>query len=302
LVAFLTAVVATACTVTTESTSSGEDTYGVSRVTERTAKAFEALRSIVTQPMILAAAESNAAVRCLRNMGFDSPPPDTPLGSTANIPVFIEESTARYMGYGEHISPRNPADQPAIERYEDSLPPDQKVVFGKILDDWDGAEPDQFVTPNGWVIKAAREGCVAKARSETYGSIRNWLLLHGLPQDLNLTASDAYDDLRVRAALDVYASCMKDKDYHLSYPDEARQLAQEHAESSIRGDEAVRREPSPDEIAIAIADAQCQRASAIRDIYMHAFEEGAASWLSANADLVREAAGILNDAVDRARH
>jgi hypothetical protein len=88
-----------------------------------------------------------------------------------------------------------------------------------------------------------------------YGSVDNWLLAFYLPQDLNLVAADSYLYPRVTAASARYHGCMAGAGYRAQTPRDAVELARDSADTADR--------VPAGELALATADAGCQRRSGV---------------------------------------
>jgi len=127
-----------------------------------------------------------------------------------------------------------------------------------------------------------------------YGSVDNWLLAFYLPQDLNLVAADSYLDPRVTAASARYHGCMAEAGYRAQTPRDAVELARDSADTADR--------VPAGELALATADAGCQRRSGVVETWYAEFERRAGPWLDRDPALVIRAAEVVHEATLRARN
>jgi hypothetical protein len=262
-----------------------------------TPAALAALRTIAVQPIELGMAEAHAIQRCLRSKGFDAPLPSPVVGSIATLPLPAEEQQAARHGYGDAITRGTDPTEDPLDRYARTLPAIQRNRFDRVIDDLT-APRVQFITPDGWAVGAATLGCAAKARAAVYGSVENWLIAYYLPQDLNDDAANVYTHPPVNAAAVTYHQCMTERGYSFRYPQDAFQHAQR---TSVKITVDLTVQPSPQEIHIATADAQCQKASGLLRIIQLALERDTREWIVQNQSLVLRAAIIVEQARDNAR-
>jgi len=246
------------------------------------------LHTIVEQPRSLGRAEAYALRSCLQQKGFDPPLTTMATGSTANLPVFLDEPAAGREGYGAAMAEARQLGRDDLGRYAERLPPARRAAFDATLDD-DSGPKAELTTPNGWVVRAGTTGCMATARSAVYGSVENWLLAYALPQDLNTTAADVYLEPPVASALQSYQGCMSEQGQPAAFPQEAFAAARAAAGRSAQ---AVRSA----EVRIATADARCQTRSDLERVVRAAFDRLAAPWLARNADLVVRTASVVKAA------
>lgn len=285
LAMLLTAVTVTAC-------AEPADNYPTP-----TPATLAALHTIAVQPIELGVAEAHAIQRCLGSKKFDAPLPSPVVGSVANLPLPTEEQQAARHGYGHAITRgTDPAEDP-LDRYVRALSPVQRDRFDRVIDDIT-APRVRFTTPGGWAVSAATLGCAAEARAAVYGSVENWLIAYYLPQDLNDDAANVYTHPSVSAAAITYHQCMTKRGYPFHYPQHAFQHAQQ-ASVEITVDLAT--QPSPQEIRIATADAECQKASGLLRTIQLVLERNAREWIVQNQSLVLRAAIIVEQARDNAQ-
>jgi hypothetical protein len=245
-----------------------------------------AFREIAAQPADLGLAVAHATQRCLRAKGFDAPLPAAFSGSVANLPVRVDEQTARTVGYGSTLLRGIDEVQSPLDRYAAALPSARRTEFDQVLDD-DRAPRARMTTPRGWVVSASRGGCAAEGRAAVFGSVDNWLAAFYLPQDLNLVASDVQSDPRVREAAGTFQTCMAAKGYAIASPHDAMAAAQGWSKGK-----AVRGAPRA-EIQLATADAECQRRSGVVDVCLTALTHAAMDWIKANEQVVVETAEAI---------
>lgn len=251
-----------------------------------------AFRQMAVQPRELGRAEALAVQNCLRGQGYDAPLPRATYGSVANLPLALDD-TAAHDGYADALDRTPPGGDPdVLHAYQTTLPVAEQTVFAQRLND-EQAPQTAFTTPNGWHLTASESGCVAEARTAVYGSVQASLLLLYLPQDLNATATAVGSEESVAAANDRYRTCMTGRGHPVSFPQEAVALAQQAVRPGVA-------EPSPQELAIAVADAECQRSSAIVPVILDSLERIAAPWIAANAELVESAGAVVTASLPRA--
>lgn len=251
-----------------------------------------AFRQMAVQPRELGRAEALAVRNCMRHHGYDVPLPRATSGSVGNLPLALGAAAA-LNGYAEALDRSTPGGDPdALHGYQSTLPAAEQAVFARRLDD-PAAPRAAFTTPNGWHVTASEGGCAAEARTAVYGSVETWLLLFYLPQDLNNAAANTYSDKFVIVANGRYRSCMTDRGRQVSFPQEAVALAQHAVHPGVA-------EPSPEELVIATADAECQRSSAVVAVTLDSLERIAAPWIAVNAELVERAGAVVAGSLPRA--
>ncbi len=251
-----------------------------------------AFRQMAIQPRELGRAEALAVRNCMRRHGYDVPLPRATSGSVGNLPLPLDDAAAQ-DGYAEALDRSTPGGDPdALHGYQSTLPVAEQAVFARRLDD-PAAPRAAFTTPNGWRVRASEGGCVAEARTAVYGSVKAWLLLFYLPQDLNAAGAHTSFDQSVMAANGRYRSCMTGRGHPVSFPQEAVALAQHTVHPGVA-------EPSLEELVIATADAECQQSSAIVAVTLDSLERIAAQWITANAELVEHAGTIVTGSLPRA--
>jgi len=267
----------------------------------------ESFRLLMYQPPDLELAEHRLIQRCMREQGFQYPAkvpePGDSTGSLLEIPPRLTADKARTEGYGERIT-RGTGAGPAtadtadrvnpLERYLDSLSPDDQARFRRALDDPDSAKVDVRL-PGGARMGASSRGCRAQARLQTYGSVQNYLTIRYLPQAAQSQVGKVESDRELQQALQRYVRCLSDRGYHADSPTAAAALAEGYYGT---GDTPAARQQ---EIALAVHDATCQEQSRFYDEYQAAVNRVAAKWISENEAAVLAAAGVQRAALDNAK-
>lgn len=233
------------------------------------------LRTIAVQPAELGLAEAAVLRDCLRGKGFDPPDPRPFIGGVMNVPRPVPEG-----GYDRWV------DQDPTDAYRSTLPPDRQQEFDRAVVDVTGPEAE-VVTPSGRAVQAPERGCVADARRAVYGSVRAWLTLVYVPQELNATAAELYHRGPVAEAITRYRACMNELGQPIEYPQDSMGLAE--------------RLPKQDRSRLAAADQACQERTQVVEHYLDALVSESGEWAEANADVLVDAAATTRDSVQRAR-
>lgn len=231
------------------------------------------VRTVAVQPSELGLAEAAALQLCLRGKGFDPPPPRPFVGGVANVPRPVPDG-----GYDRWVDP-DPTDA-----YRETLPPDRQQVFDRAMNDATGPQAE-VTMPSGRAMQAPERGCVADARRAVHGSVRNWLTLAYLPQELNATAADLHEHLAETDAR--YRSCMHDRGQRVEFPQDPITLAE--------------RLPKAERAVLADADRACQRQTQVVERYLDALGGESRQWAQANADVLTAAANTTRESLARAR-
>lgn len=250
------------------------------------------LSRLLNPPSILARAEQLDVARCLNSR-------DMPYGSRVHAPDGHSRLTlvgrplsverARRVGYGSVPLPRR-------EGSGSGVSVSMSVQTLRALEPAT-ARQVRVLLPGHYVARAARRGCLARARRRIYGSVRNFLLLWYGPQVIRLRLLDelnrALGEPEVQRAGQVYAACMDAAGYRTASP----RSTWLRARKKYGADRGVTRA----ERRMAVWDARCQRRSAIYDTISARLIELGWPFLRRNEAFIGSLLHILGRAVSRAR-
>ncbi|WP_327638056.1 hypothetical protein OHB24_06670 [Kribbella sp. NBC_00482] len=239
----------------------------------------------------LADAEAEMTRRCMEREGFQvfltkapAGPPDLPYGNDD-----LQFARRSGLGLATVDTGKLRATDPNT-RYVASLPADRQQAYGRALN----GDPNQAMSaqlPDGSTDNMSRVGCTAWAQSELYGDGERWFrvsaIVNYLPAEY-LPKIDA--DRRFRTALAGWTACMRRAGHPVAGPGQLR-----------AGFPAYRTVPSAKEIAAAIAEATCSRASQLIAIGKRLEREHQATVYHAHRDLVLEYQTLSVAALARAR-
>jgi hypothetical protein len=208
--------------------------------------------------------EEKLVARCMGNKGFRysaTPIPTSELRE-ASTPRWYgndDEVVARQQGYGVSSGRRATAlgvadrAQDPNARLVQRLPPaDQQryteALFGRVQD------YQQVALPNGKRMSVSVSGCVADARRQLYGDVREYLRLTHVVTNLG---AEVYRlvvaDSRYLHALDAWRGCMRQRGYGYDSPGAAVEAIGALAGASAASRAAAR----GTEVRVAVADARC---------------------------------------------
>lgn len=225
-----------------------------SRLEERDSAARE-LVALLDRPPQITMAQKVIAAECMKRKGYRYPLPKleprrAPLTMVGRP---LSESNARAEGYGFGVGSSSPE-----QRFLSGLPTHLRRSARRALDP--GGPPTARVALGSFEVSASRRGCVAEGRRAVYGSVRNFLRVWYEPQVIYRRLQRFYDNAihgaDVYSAVVAYAECMRAAGFDISDPGEAWQTA--YSLFARRGSEHSKREKT-----MAIADAKCQRSSAV---------------------------------------
>lgn len=216
--------------------------------------------------MILAERAGNVLIaRCMEEKGFEFHGPTiTDVGGVEHgltVGSLTPES-AQEDGYGAYLpssmgpDPTDPLLEAGREYYE-SLSPDDQQRYTEVL--MGRGDEDSVVLESGIGINMG--GCLGQSRRELLGD--RVLEVYEVFNTVQFLRVDVSEDPAVREAERAWRSCVQASGYRFERPAEA--VA---AGVVMRGD-AI--EPSPEEIALAVADAECRVESGIVQAAEEAF-------------------------------
>ncbi len=196
----------------------------------------------------LASAEAVATEACFRRHGRTVRLPRGSVMHHIAGRLWPDEGYRRRWGYGftdyddlgDNLNPSSEAERLRVDR----------IAFGGDFDDM-----EWVMTPLGR-SGVARHGCLADARRQIYGTLRDYLRAGAMAEDYAAEASAAM--LQNRRYLQTEAAwvrCMADVGLHYQRPSEIlKRFEAEHRRARGRPTR-----PSTREVATALADARCQR-------------------------------------------
>ncbi|TCC37171.1 hypothetical protein [Kribbella sindirgiensis] len=261
------------------------------------AAAPERTSSVVPRPLTtgeraeLEEAEAELTRRCMEREGFQlyltKPPAGPPALPYGNDDVRFARRSGLGLATVDSVKLR--AADPNI-RYVESLPADRQAAYGRALN----GDPKQAMSaqlPDGSTDNMSRVGCTASAQAELYGDGERWFqvsaIVNYLPAEY-LPKIDA--DRRFRTALANWTACMRRAGHPVSSPAQLR-----------TGFPAFRAAPSAKEVAAAIDEATCSKATQLTATGKRIEREHQARVYRAHRDAVLEYQTLSVAALDRAR-
>jgi hypothetical protein len=259
-----------------------------------------AINLLFSRPAVVPAATARLAVRCLVEHAVV--PAD---GSTEQIEQAIrkgEESTAPTTLAGI-VSPLTP-EAAAEHGYRRVVAPHGGIEAEPGLPDAvqaavspPGAAYTYVEVPDIIRVGAPATGCLAQVRTALFGSVESWLLVDQFAvAGIRRFAVAAMKSPEVTEAAAAYERCMAERGYASKNPaDTARQARLRWIESATAG------EPTADEIAMARADADCQRRSGVHAVLDDTVLRLAATWIRQHESTILELADTYTAAIERAQ-
>lgn len=258
------------------------------------------LRQLVDRPAVLDDAENRLIARCVNQAGMTYPQVPLPRDDRPMIGLLrgaapLRAETVREQGYPDRwmTDARIPEKGP-VETHADSLPADAKERFHHLLRG-EGGDNVRVVLPGNFEVAAPSSGCVGGARRRLYGSVENYLTVYYLPELVQRRAVAADEDPDVRVAYAAFAQCMATEGYHTATPAAAVDLARTYYPDGRRQGAGAQ------EKKLALADAQCQATTRLRERRAAAVDRLARRWLAGNAAAVSKAYGLLQVALVEAK-
>ncbi|MDR6865783.1 hypothetical protein J2Y69_000365 [Microbacterium resistens] len=245
-------------------------------VSEETLRAASTLTDF---PPEIEIAESISIHDCIRRAGIDMPF-DSRAGSSPSLTfglsnIFTTADEAKRLGYTSTISDGGEV----IQEWEDNLTGTEREKYYLALLGPDGGEKAEVQLGNGTVISTSREGCIAEAQTEIYGSVDAALSFLALVNEyLSAAGEGASDrDARLKALIPDFEECMKQQGYKVDGLG-----VQDTAEQMFGGYRAPGDPPGQAEQQLALADFECQQDIGLRDAVAESFAHTASDWLRAN--------------------
>ena len=258
------------------------------------------VRGFVAEISVLNAQMDKAVAACMASKGF----PFFAESAGAHFDTLIRNLSIRFglslrdakgNGYGpERVSSRS-----AEERYFQGLSRHEQDAYALAhLGTEDDLVP--YSSRSGARSSYPVGGCIRPAAQQVFGGTGRYVMAMGLFDDLQYlnaaVLARANEDETVRKALNDWSDCMAVEGYSFETPGDARDKALETSASTTRNGSVV---PRPKEIAIAIADARCQAAVFLSEIFVRAAVEvqrpliAKNSWLFVEWDeLLRQVASV----------
>ncbi|MBW3084478.1 hypothetical protein KEM60_00666 [Austwickia sp. TVS 96-490-7B] len=252
-----------------------------------------ALLSISTIPSELAQAEQRVTADCLRDHGFSAVESfEVPGGDSANLAGIVglrDVEVARTEGYAEiavrhDAAPATTGESPTDSAYETAF----------------AGRPGHDVTielSGGTTIGAADEGCLAEGRKKIYGSVKTYLWITNISQDIRTAVGDIRTSPRMMAANVSYLTCMTHKGVSTTGLSNTLDIAREKFASS----RAAHEPPGAEEISMAIADAECQQSAELAKVANEAIVHQGAQWIQDHEKQILDIAAARKEALARAK-
>lgn len=201
----------------------------------------------------LYAAEDVLLAECMRRRGFSYEPQRLDPGPQRwNLPYVVDDvQWARSRGLGLTDPAQVSAARRANpnERYLQSLPDDQRQAYSTSMF---GAAPLGMAVrvPTGVTVTQNPSSCRSKAQDELYGDVRVWFPARAVVENLPARyLPQVHDDPRFIAAQRAWSACVREVGYDVTSPAELRAAIDPPAEDQL--------DPSPGEVAAAVAEATC---------------------------------------------
>jgi hypothetical protein len=224
---------------------------------------------------------------------------DSTSGTGAQSSLDLEERRRDGFGLfrahsGDTAAPKREIS--AAEQYVRRLSPERRAAYSRAM--MGAGDARQTIgLPGGSTVSFPADGCLADARGRLFGDVLTWARVANVPETLdNRIAEQIGTDPAYVEALKAWRTCMRDRGYEYEEPvDSYRDLKERYQKEG--SSQRLRAE----EVAVAVADAECaQRAripSAVREaklrgmralpqVEQEALRELTESWLSAVAAAV----------------
>lgn len=263
-------------------------------VASETVRAASALTEF---PPEIGIAQAILVQDCVKRAGFDMPF-DSSAAQTSPLSfglsnIFTSPDEARRLGYASTIIDGGDV----LSEWEDALTAtDREKYFRALLGPQEAAQVEIELS-NGMVIATSKEGCIAEAQAELYGSVEAQLAFNGLVNEYLSAASDTGNDRDARLAPLVpdFRRCMQEQGYDVENLG-VQMLADElFGKYRAPGDA-----PGKAEQELAVADFQCQEQIDLRGVVAESFAQGAAEWINANEGKLLAMQEELTSVKDRA--
>lgn len=259
-----------------------------------------AITLLLSRSPVVAAATARLAVLCLATRGVTSSEGErtaveqalrrseesTAPTTLAGIVSPLSAAEAAERGYRGVVAPHGSTQQDAglSDRVQAALSPP-------------GAAYTYVEVPDVIRVGAPATGCLAEARTQLFGSVESWLLVDQfVAAGIRRFAVTAMRSPAVVEAAGRYERCMAERGYATKNPaDTARQARLRWVEPDPAG------APTAEELAMAGADADCQRLSGVHAVLDDAVLELAGTWIRDNESTILELADTCATAIERAR-
>lgn len=239
----------------------------------------EAAGALANIPPEIEIAQALLVQDCVRQAGFDMPFDSSASRSNpvafgiAN--VFDSADQAKRLGYSSTISQGDGAEDTWVE----SLSAQDRERYYSVLLGPEDAEQGSIKSPNGVEVSFPKEGCIAEARTQLYGSAEDAAAFYQLINEYLAAAHDGSEIRKSRLAplVPTYEECMRDQGY-----DVEALGAQKLAEQLFGTYRSPGDPPSTDEQELAVQDFHCQQSIELQTVLAEAFAQSASDWIKAN--------------------
>ncbi|MEW1642117.1 hypothetical protein [Streptomyces sp. NPDC091219] len=154
--------------------------------------------------------------------------PPVPQDVSARFPYVVDDPAwARAHGYGTDLRREREAQvhSDPNQRYFHSVPAGTRAV---LVSDLNGARPQGLSArlPNGIRVSHSDQGCQATAERQLYGDLQAWFRATRVTDSLaGMRVGLVTADKRYKAAVTVWARCMRERTYRYADPARARAAA-----------------------------------------------------------------------------
>ena len=248
------------------------------------------VQQMLMKPSILTWGEQELTARCMAAKGF-AYQVDPPAASddTARSPSLGGFGTPLTLEEASNGYPATQSERPAATGVES---PGRTRRYQRALDR-EHARQVQIEIP-GFALGASSRGCVATARRQLYGSVRNYLMVEYAAQGIRRFASGVLEEPQVQRAVAEYETCMRAAGYAVDNPGQAPQLAERRFGQHRLGEASAR------EVEMATTDALCQSRSEVYSLLDEAVADAASDWLRVTESDLEKTFEIRSKAMDRA--
>ncbi|WP_327371256.1 hypothetical protein [Streptomyces sp. NBC_01217] len=245
---------------------------------------------------ILQAAELKLSDRCMKQQGFRDPAVDEPAQIDRDEDWRPDLQQRRIRGYRLGEADDKSASERSADAYLRTLPARQRDRFHWALA---GGPTDRapLTLSSGQTFTFPTAGCIAESRGRLYGSPTTAARIEFIPQGHYVGLYfKAIEDTRYRRAIETWGGCMRGRGYPFATQAQARAQAAA-AHKSSRQTAAAKQE-----IAIAVADAQCVGTAGLTRTVQGLLRGYARELPAAQAKELEELAAMRTDAVQRAEN
>lgn len=277
--------------------SGSEDSLTISTQTK------DSIEALIQMPPELSQASFLVARDCLRQQGYEVPYASAVSGNATGSVVgiaglFPDRAVAANYGY----SSTTKGELDPMTAFEASLRKAEQGKFHAAYVGTDDAKQVSITLGSGAKVSQSGEGCLAKANTEVYGSVKKGLQLANFVNEVYAQVDTDKVVSVIKKDIGTYEQCMAAAGYQVKMLNARDLAAQKFGKYRSAGDP-----PNTAEKTMVTTDADCQtKAGLIRDTNALFFDT-AAAWITAHESEItarqealtqaeREAKKIIDDA------